>query len=127
MLRSPSIAEEKITTLIRGWSDICPQQTFSGLTLDQCKERVKASLDARAELAELESRMTAAAVRRDAADVVSLEVVRLIVHAIKGDPTQGEDGELYAALGYTRRSQRGSGLTRRRMNKEVEVTKAESS
>ena len=127
MLRAPSIAEEKITTLIRGWGDVCPQQTFYGLTLDQLKERVKASLDARAELAELESRMTAAAARRDAADVVSLDVVRLVVHAIKGDPTQGEDGELYAALGYTRRSKRARGLTRRVKNKEVEVKKTDES
>jgi hypothetical protein len=114
--------------VIRAWTDVCPQQTFSGLTLDQFKEVVKASLVARDELAELESRVTATIARRDAADIVSLEAVRRVVHSVKGDPTQGEDGQLYAAMGYTRRSRRGSGLTRRRVkNKEVEVTKTDGS
>jgi hypothetical protein len=40
--------------------------------------------------------------------------VRRIVNAVKGDPEEGEDGELYSAMGYVRRSDRSSGLTRRR-------------
>jgi hypothetical protein len=35
-----------------------------------------------------------------------------VVDAVKGDIEEGADGELYAAMGYVRRSARRSGLTR---------------
>ena len=40
--------------------------------------------------------------------------MRSIVHGVKGDLEEGEDGELYAAMGFVRKSLRSSGLTRRR-------------
>jgi len=36
----------------------------------------------------------------------------LLVNAVKGDPTEGEDGVFYEALGYVRKSERRSGLSR---------------
>jgi len=36
----------------------------------------------------------------------------LVVNAVKGDPNYGDDSDLYDAMGYTRRSERASGLTR---------------
>ena len=35
-----------------------------------------------------------------------------MVNAVKGDPDEGEDGELYEAMGYVRKSERRSGLSR---------------
>jgi hypothetical protein len=43
-------------------------------------------------------------------DSTSLDIVRRIVNAVKSDPQEGEDGELYAAMGFVRRSDRSSGL-----------------
>ncbi len=54
--------------------------------------------------------------RRRTADQASLYLVRGVVNAIRGDPTQGEDGELYGALGYVRSSMRVNGRSRARAN-----------
>ena len=35
----------------------------------------------------------------------------LVVNAVKGDPAEGEDGELYEAMGYVRKSERSTGKT----------------
>jgi hypothetical protein len=40
--------------------------------------------------------------------------VKGVINAIKGDPTQGEDGEFYGALGYVRSSMRVNGRPRAR-------------
>lgn len=122
MFKSPSAVLERITSTIRAWQDVCPTQTFSGLTLEQFREIVKASLDARAELAENDNRRQAIVARRDACDIVSNEAVLRVVHGVKGEPTQGEDGAMYAAMGFTRKSLRSSGLTRRRVKGKEDQT-----
>ena len=38
--------------------------------------------------------------------------VQLVVNAVKGDPTAGEDSDLYEQMGYVRKSERASGLRR---------------
>jgi hypothetical protein len=114
MRRSPKEVEKYITDAANAWTTLRPSKTFSDLTLEQFKEAVKPSQDARAEILDLEGRMQAAFARRDEADTESAVLVRRIVNALKGDPEEGEDGELYAAMGYVRRSVRNSGLTRRR-------------
>jgi hypothetical protein len=48
-----------------------------------------------------------------------MQVTKCIVNAVKGDPEEGEDGPLYAAMGYVPASQRSTGLTRKRKNGEV--------
>ena len=35
-----------------------------------------------------------------------------MVNAVKGDPAEGDNGELYEAMGYVRKSERHSGLHR---------------
>ncbi len=50
--------------------------------------------------------------QRDDADKVSLSATLLVVNAVKGDHEEGEDGQLYEAMGYVRRSERNSGLHR---------------
>ena len=37
-----------------------------------------------------------------------------MINAVKSDPAEGEDSDLYEAMGYVRKSNRSSGLTRRR-------------
>ncbi|MDO8545020.1 MAG: hypothetical protein Q7S40_31640 [Opitutaceae bacterium] len=56
--------------------------------------------------------MVAAANQRNDSDGVSLQTVQCVVNAVKGDPGEGPNGELYEAMGYVRDSERRSGLTR---------------
>jgi hypothetical protein len=104
---------EKIASVLEAWADLRPAKTFAGMTLAQFTAKIQPSLDARAAIDKLNDQMTAALVVRDTADVESNKQLLLLVNAVKGDPAEGEDGELYAAMGYVRKSERASGLTKK--------------
>ncbi len=84
------------------------------MSLTQFKNKVKDSGDARTKIAGLESQLTAALNERDDADQASNEALQFAVSAVKGDPDEGEDGELHEAMGYVRKSERRSGLSRKK-------------
>ena len=106
----------RIASIVQAWGELRPKKSFSGLTLEQFKKSVQASQDARAEIASLEARMQAAIAQRVTADVPARETVQRIVHAVRGDADEGENGELYAAMGFIPKGLRSTGLTRRRVN-----------
>lgn len=111
MAGSPKDYGAKIAVVLKAWKDVCPTKSFAGMTLEQFTTKVQPSLDARAQLDTLEDQRLAAETDRDNADVDSMKQVNLVVNAVKGDPTEGEDGEFYAAMGYIRKSQRSTGKT----------------
>ena len=76
--------------------------------------RTQPSLDTRAVVSELENKMTEALNARDQADEVTNQALLELVNGVKGDVSEGgEDGDLYEALGYVRKRERKSGLSRR--------------
>ncbi len=113
MPNNPKAVAERFETVIQAWETLRPTKTFAGLTLAAFKAQIQPSFVARQRLLELESESTAIKVTRDLADRISNETALLVVHAVKGDPLEGENGELYAAMGYIRKAERRSGLTRR--------------
>jgi hypothetical protein len=115
MIRSPKEALTRIGSVSDAWGSLRPAKSFANMTHEQFRQEVKASYDVRAELEDLERRAKAALKRRTLADAASLSIVQTIVHAVKADREEGgEDGELYAAMGFVSKSERSSGLTRRR-------------
>lgn len=104
---------EKLASVLKAWEDLRPAKSFAGMTLAQFTAAIQPSIDARGTIGKLEDQMTAAMVEQDTADVQSNKQVLLVVNAVKGDVTEGEDGELYAAMGYVRKSERASGLTKK--------------
>jgi hypothetical protein len=112
MSSSPKENLDKINAVTSAWETLRPEKTFAGMTLAQFKTKVKPSLDARTAVAAAENQLIAAQDQRDDADEVSISAIQFVVHAVKGDPDEGEDGELYEALGYVRKSERSSGLHR---------------
>ncbi len=121
MNSNPKAIGDQIESLLAGWEEQAANATFAGKTLAQVKQTVKPSLDARAQIADLEQQTTTARVHRDNADPASLEVVQQVVNSIKGDPNYGENSPLYAALGYVRKDDRKSGLTRASKDEEKKV------
>ena len=101
----------KIASVLKAWKELRAAKSFAGMTLAQFTAKIQPSLDARERIDELEEEMTAALVQRDKADVESNQQVLLVVNAVKGDPAEGEDGELYATMGYVRKSDRSTGKT----------------
>lgn len=113
-MRAPREIAVKLTTVVKAWETIAPTKSFAGMTLDEFKAQVKPSLDARDSLQTADTQRTETKVQREQNDEKSLEAMQLVVNSIKGDPTEGgEDGALYAACGYVRKSDRKSGLSRK--------------
>ena len=96
------------------------------MTLDEFKAAIKPSLDARATISDAEATTAAAIVQRDNADTLTRSTVLRVVHAVVADKDEGNDGELKKAMGYVRRSERATGLTRRSRDSDTqpEVAKA---
>jgi hypothetical protein len=107
----PKDNSDKITDVLNAWTDLRPAKSFANMTLAQFTAKIQPSLDARDALNTLAEQTTAGFVTRDTADVESNKQVLLVVNAVKGDPAEGEDGELYAAMGYIRKSDRSTGKT----------------
>lgn len=118
MALSAKEALSKLIGVTHAWKKLRPGKSFSGLTLEQYEAKIQPSHDVRSDIAESETRLQSFMTRRVMVDAASLEVTRRVVDAVKSDPEEGNDGELYAAMGFVRKSDRSSGLTRR--NKERE-------
>jgi hypothetical protein len=119
MYRGPKDTLDRITVITKAWERLRPAKSFGGMTLDQFKEGVKAMHDVRAELSDLEARVHDAKTRRVALDEAANRLAKIVVSGVKADREEGDDGELYAAMGFVRTSDRSSGLTRRRGNGEM--------
>ena len=70
MAKNPKSNGDHINALIKGWEKHAADATFSGLTLAQFKTKVKASLDTRVEIENLERELNGLRVDRDNADVL---------------------------------------------------------
>jgi hypothetical protein len=113
-MAQPKDTSEKIQRVINGWETLAPEKSFGGMTLTQFKATVKRSADTREELRVLESQKQSKQIEREDADTESLRAVQLAVNGVRGDPTEGPESDLYAAFGYTRPSERKTGLTRKK-------------
>jgi hypothetical protein len=95
---------------------LAPTKTYGGMTVTDFKAVIAPAKAARARLADLETQMTQALNDRDAADAVFLAKAQQVVNGVLADPSEGPDSSLYEAMGYTRKSERRSGLTRKGNN-----------
>ena len=114
MANNPEKFKSKLDKVIDAWTEEAPDASFGGMNLDRFKEAVKPSLDARKKISDGERMAQDGANERDDADVVSNDKLLLVVNAVKGDPNFGENSDLYEAMGYVRKSERKSGLTRKK-------------
>jgi hypothetical protein len=113
-MSQPKTTLEKLNRVISGWETLTPAKSFGGMTLAQFKAAVKASFDTREELRALESQVQSKQIERDNADAESLRLVQRVVNGVIGDPEEGPDSDIYDAFGYTRKSERKTGLTRKK-------------
>ena len=109
---SPNKAGAKISQVVTAWATLRPEKTFAGLTLEQFKASIQPSTTTRERIETLKDQLVSTQTLRDDADKNSIATILLVVNAVKGDPTEGDDGELYEAMGYVRKSEKKSGLSR---------------
>ena len=104
---------ERLSTLIEVWTELRPTKSFAGMTLEDFKVAVGASLEARSRLANANKQAAEAIVDRDNADRATAVLVDRLIAAFVAEEEEGYNGVLYARLGYVRKADRNSGLTRR--------------
>jgi len=116
MANTPKSIEEKLNRILNAWRNLAADKTFGGLTLPQFEAGIAPSMDARAQLVENDNARTHLINTRDDSDVGSLAKSDLVVNGVIGDPNFGPNSSLYEAMGFTRKSERSSGLTRKANN-----------
>ena len=94
--------------IVEAWGVHRPDKSFSRMTLEDFRKATGPSSDARAEIKEADRLMRLAVKHREAADTLLKKLVQRVVNGVKSDPDEGEDGELYAAMGYVPRTVRNS-------------------
>ena len=109
----PKDIEEKIEKMLNAWRTLAPTKTFGGMTLEDFEAATAPSRAARARIADLQDQERQAIADRDHADENSLVKIGYVVAGVLADPTEGPDSALYEAFGYTRKSGRKTGLTRK--------------
>ena len=111
--QSAKYVASKLEKVTNAWTTIRPDKSFAGMTLDQFKATVKPSLDLRDKETDLRNGLKDVRTQRPVVDAGSLDQTLLVVNAVKGDPAEGENGTLYAAMGYVPKYAKRSGLTRK--------------
>jgi hypothetical protein len=115
--KSPKKTLERLSAILNAFEQIAPEARFGGLGAAQFQEQVNRSAAAREQITDLEDQLTDAIARRDDVDRESLRQAQLIVNGVVGDPAFGPDSPLYEAMGFVRKSNRKSGLTRKTKEK----------
>lgn len=110
----PKEAERRIEQAVEAWERQCPSQAFNEVTLEQHKQLLEPYFTAKAKFQTIDAQWSAARLERNAAYEKALEVTKPLVDSVKGHPKFGENSSLYSAMGYVPKSERSSGLTRRR-------------
>lgn len=114
----------KLNRVSMAWATLAPATTFGGMTLAQFKARVQPTADLQDKLLSLASESTDTEKRLETSAEDSNAAALLVVNAVKGDSDHGEDSPLYASMGYVRKSDRRSGLSRKAQPANVVPLKA---
>jgi hypothetical protein len=112
-MSGPKGVQDKIERALNSWRTLAPEKSFGGMTLADCEAACAPSVAARARIATLQEQLAEAMADRDAADAVTLSKLQLAGFGVLADPTEGPDSPLVEAFGYTRKSERKTGLTRK--------------
>jgi hypothetical protein len=113
MATSPKDTEQKMEKMLNAWRTLAPDKSFGGMTLTQFEAVAAPAQAARQRLDALEDQLTKAMADRESADNAFLLKAQQVVNGVLADPTEGPDSALYEAFGYTRKSERKSGLSRK--------------
>jgi hypothetical protein len=110
----PKSRLEKLEGTEVSWETHAPLAKFYGLNLADYQARVQMSRDVRELIANLEQQVAAAKNDCYRIDRENLTIEQNVAYAIAGDKDYGNDSDLYEGTGRVRKSERKSGLTRKR-------------
>lgn len=113
MAGSPKTTAERMEKMVNAWRTLASAKSFGGMTLAQFESAAEPSRAARRKIEELDAQRADAVIERDTADEAFDAKAKFVIAGVLADPTEGPDSALYEAFGYTRTSERKSGLTRK--------------
>lgn len=114
MSNSPKENVEKMLRILTAWKTMAAAKKFANTTVEEFEILVNKSLAPRRRLEEIENEVTQLIAMRDAQDLAGLSKIEKIVSGVVSDDEFGSDSALYEAFGYIRKSDRKSGLTRKK-------------
>jgi hypothetical protein len=121
MADGPKVIEDKYNRILIAWKTLAPDKIFGGITLEQFEAQIERSNAPRKRLNRLDNEIKLEQTNRDSEDISTLKVCETIVKNVLADPDFGDDSGIYEAMGYIRKSNRKSGLTRRKTIVEPET------
>jgi len=105
---------EKCNVMNDAWVEGAPSAKFVAMTQGEFQTEIEAAAADDAAIADLEAELK---LKRDERDdkYAALDQKRSqIGMAVAGDPAYGNDSPLYGAMGFVRKSEKKSGLTRKK-------------
>ncbi len=112
--KTPTQNMDEMEMYLSGWEANAPTKTIGGLTLDAFKAEVDERRDDRHGVAEAKNAWDAAIITRENGDNKTMTTLDMLKKAIVADPEFGDDSALYESFGFIRKSDRKSGLTRKK-------------
>lgn len=118
MKQFPKKNEVMFERALAALRNLAPEAKFKGKGLTEFSAQVERSRASRKRLADLDNQTTQEMMVRGAEDEKMRAMLEDIIDGVIGHEEFGKDSALYEALGYVRKSQRKSGLSRRRKSVE---------
>jgi hypothetical protein len=117
MAKTNRYIADRITVFRTAWKELAPQESFAGMTLAGFEAGTALPITLRDQILGLEKQLEGRKAERMTADTAANALLDLMVNSVRGTPQHGPDSSLYRALGYIRKSERRSGLTRKGVEK----------
>ena len=117
MAKTNRYTANRITVFRTAWKELAPQESFAGMTLAGFEAATALPITLRDQILALEKQVEGRKTERTKADTAANALLDLMVNSVRGTPQHGPDSSLYRALGYIRKSERRSGLTRKGLEK----------
>ena len=95
------------------WSELAPDATFAGMNLTEFVEASEPPFRLREEIGRLQRNLIGKMAERKSSDLAAVELLEMVAGSVKGSPGYGQNSALYRALGFVRKIDRKSGLTRK--------------
>ncbi len=114
MADTPKENETKYTRFLNAFTTLAPDKTFGGVNLADFTSQVANSNAPRQKIVELKAEMTEQEAQRETNDISTMKMCERIKNGVVADPDFGDDSALYEAFGFIRKSERKSGLTRKK-------------
>ena len=114
MADTPKENEIKYNRFLNALTTLAPDKIFGGVKLGELVAQTGKSDLPRTDLLRLKDEEMQAEAARGSADAATMKMCEMIKNGVVADPEFGDDSALYEALGYIRKSNRRSGLTRKK-------------